>query len=70
MFQVIALHSFDIIANGGIINDVLGLITASMQSALTKALSGLACPQLAKYDDGQFDIFPGYSKFHDKTGSY
>ncbi|WPH01374.1 hypothetical protein R9X50_00421700 [Acrodontium crateriforme] len=70
IFQVLAFESPDIISNGGVINDLLGLIDASLQSAVTNALSSLACPQLTEFDDGQLSNFPGYTKFHANIGSY
>lgn len=70
MFQVAAFESPDIITIGGILNDLTGALSKKMSSAFLNALSGLSCPQLAKYYDSQLSIFPGYTKYNDKQGAY
>jgi hypothetical protein len=70
MFQTLALFAGDIISDGGVINDVLGVVADAMQSAVGQALSGIACPQLAKFGDSLLSPFPGYTNFNPKTGEY
>lgn len=70
MFQVLAFETPDLITSGGVINDALGTINGKMQTAVSNAISGLSCPNLAQYNDSQLNIFPGYTKYSDKTGKY
>lgn len=55
-------------ARAGGIDELSGVLTdlgdalAPITSALSDSLSSLSCPELKEFDQGYFDIFPGFAQ--------
>ena len=68
MFQVSAIATPDLLTNGGVISDITAAV-AKVNAALGNILGPLGCPELAKYDDSQLGIYPGYTQLK-SDGTY